>query len=493
MLPPCALATLSLLATAPFNASVAFGVLTAPLQSPCALGNTTSALSDALGSLFSPLTPNATRPLKNSTSFYSYFILIGDYVGDAPLLLPASVALVFSPAGASITAVPSFPPALAIINATDAPYSAVVAPGGPSTARITCPPGGPSPCAVLAAGSYGFVLDGLAISGCGGGCGSAVHVRGAPYAVGGEVAGCVITDSPARAVWTEACSGIVVHGNAIARSGAHTIDMDAYSSNIVVFNNTVSHSAQEAVFIEQGAENVVVVDNDLGPANAHGVGIYNNAFPKPTSNHVIARNRVWGSTGCGISTGSGPHHTGAEAVGVIVAGNTLWANNGTGLRTNGDQAGTLFVANSDGDGVAAGAVGGGVGAKNVSFADPQDRVRVASAARWRGEPKATPVIPCGTVLRGNGTWVNSDESDYFVTVNSSGPFTLVAEGWGVDPSSWACDPQVVRVACSVKCSCRPCPPNLNPPPRSPADCVVRARRARELCAGGARIWRRRFV
>ena len=260
MPPPCSLAALSaafLSASSPFNASVTFGVLSAPGSPPCVLGNTSSILSRGLSALFSSLSPNATLPLKNSTAFYSYFTLTGAYHADAPLQLLPSVALVFS--GASLTALPGFNASQALISAAGAPFSAVVAPGGPATARISCPRGGPSPCGVRAEGSNGFVVDGLAIAGCGGGCGSAVHVRGAPFATGGEVAGCVITDSPARAVWTEACSGIVVHGNAINNTGAHTIDMDAYSSNVVVMNNTVAFSAQEAVFIEQGAQNCVVV------------------------------------------------------------------------------------------------------------------------------------------------------------------------------------------------------------------------------------------
>jgi len=327
--------------------------------------------------VFSKLTPNASLPLKNSSNFYSYFTLMGTYYADTPLELLPSVTLVFSPAGASIEVLPSFNKSLGVVSAKEAAFSAVVAPGGPASARISCPPTGPSPCGVLSQSSDGFVLDGLSIRGCGGGCGSAVHVRGSPYATGGEVAGCVIADSPARAVWTEACSGILVHGNTINNTGAHTIDMDAYSSNVVVFNNSVAYSAEEAVFIEQGAQNVVVVDNDLGPGNKDGVGVYNNAFPKPTSNHVIARNRIWGSTACGISTGSGPHHALAETVGVIVAGNQLWDNNGTGLRTNGNQMGSLFVANADADGVAPWTVAGSVGAKNVSFTDPQDRVRLS--------------------------------------------------------------------------------------------------------------------
>ena len=51
-------------------------------------------------------------------------------------------------------------------------------------------------------------------------------------------------------------------------------------------------------------------------------------------------------------------------------------------------------------------------------------------------------LACGAVLTNNGPWVNSDEDDYFATVNSTGPFTLVASTWGVEPSSWSCDPAV---------------------------------------------------
>ena len=377
---PCSLSLLSLLAASsvppyqPFNASVVDGTLTAPGIAPCYLGNTTSQLSNALSSLYSPLTPTFTLPLKNATSFYSYFSIAGTYDADTTLQLLPSVALLFASSGASITVPSSFPDALFVINATNAHYSAVIAPGGPSTASILCSPEGLGPGAVLAAGSDGFVIDGLRIVGCGGTAGSAIHVRGLPFSVGGEVANCDIFDAGSRAVWTESCSGVAIHGNFINNSMRHTIDQDAYSSNVVVYNNTVAWSGQEAVFIEQGATNIIVVDNDIGPGNSVGIAIYNNDFPKATAQHVIMRNRIFGC-GKGISTGSGPHSEGQLVMGVIIAGNQMWNNNGTGFRTNGNQVGTLYFANDDADGITSSNLNG-ITAKNISFADPNDRVKI---------------------------------------------------------------------------------------------------------------------
>ena len=381
MPPPCAVAALALLyqslstVRVQINASVTDGVLTTASAPPCALGNSTSALSSAIDAIFGALVPASSLPLKNSTSFYSYMTLSGDYVADAPVLLPRGVALSF--VRATVTVAPAFPAAQALFNATGAPYSAVVAPGGPSTASILCPAGGPSPVAVLAASSDGFVLDGVRITGCGAD-GAAVHVRGAPYITGAEIANCEIFDSRARAVWTEACARVVVHGNVVNNTAVHSIDMDAYSSFVTVYNNTVSHSIQEAVFIEQGASNVVVVDNTLGPGNTDSVAVYNNAFKMVTSGHVIVRNRIFACSRVGISTGSGPHHTSAEATGIVIAGNMLWDNNGTGIRTNGDQTGTAYYGNDDADGMSAAALGV-ASANNISFADPSDRVAVASS------------------------------------------------------------------------------------------------------------------
>ena len=65
------------------------------------------------------------------------------------------------------------------------------------------------------------------------------------------------------------------------------------------------------------------------------------------------------------------------AASVLVAGNALWDNGGQGLHTNGGQVGTLYVANEDADGASLYTLAAG-SAANISFADPQDRVKVAS-------------------------------------------------------------------------------------------------------------------
>ena len=102
----------------------------------------------------------------------------------------------------------------------------------------------------------------------------------------------------------------------------------------------------------------------------------NNAFKIPTAGHVIARNRIFGCMGSGLSIGSGPHGASAPAAGMMIAGNQLWDNNGTGLRTNGPYETTFFFANADADGMVARLAGSGSASKNASFADPADRAKI---------------------------------------------------------------------------------------------------------------------
>ncbi len=354
------------------NATIIDGVVTAPGAAPYTIANRSSAISAALGSIFNASgapSGDPLRILKNSTSFYDYLVLTGTYHADATIALTPGLALVL--AGASLVATtPSLPGGGALILAERAPWSAVL---GRGVARLACMPSGgaSAPYALHAAQSPGFVLDGLAISDC-----DAVHLEGVPYVTGGEVANCAITNARGRAIWTEKISRAVIHGNTVVNASAHTIDFDAFSSNSVAYNNTVSLSRQEAVFIEQGATNIIVVDNDLGPGNGNGVGVYNNAIGAETAGHVIVRNRVFGNSR-GVSVGSTAPHAGAVAASVLVAGNALWDNGGQGLHTNGGQVGTLYVANEDADGASLYTLAAG-SAANISFADPQDRVKVAS-------------------------------------------------------------------------------------------------------------------
>jgi len=352
------------------NATLIDGVLTVPGSPPKTIGTTTSGITAAIATVFPPATGgDAEVILKNSSSFYNYLTLTGAYTSDAPLLLVAGLALVLE--DATITATTSsLPGSGALIAALSAPWSAVV---GRGVSRLVCNPSGGSqaPDGVYAAQSPGFVVDGITISDCGEG----VHLEGKPYVTGGEVANCLLSNTRGRAIWTEKISRAVIHGNTIVNASSHTIDFDAFSSNSIAYNNTVSGSRQEAVFIEQGATYITVVDNDLGPGNANGVGVYNNAIGSVTSGHVIARNRIFGNKR-GVSVGSTAPRSGAEDASVLVAGNTLWDNEGQGIHTNGGQVGTMYVGNSDEDGAALYTLQAGTAA-NISFADPSDRVKVA--------------------------------------------------------------------------------------------------------------------
>ena len=356
------------------NASIVYGVLTVDGSSPRVIGNTSSAVSAAIASTW----PhggggNASTILKNSSSFYSYLTLTGDYAADAPILLPPALVLVLADASIS-TQAPALPGPNALIAAVSAAWAAVV---GRGRALLACSASGgkAAPAAVYAGQSAGFVLDGVQVTDC-----SGVHMEGLPLVTGGEVANCLMRNTRQQAVWLEKISRAVVHGNTITNASYHTIDFDAFSSNGLAMNNTVSFSREEAVFIEQGATYITVVDNDLGPGNARGVAVYNNAIGSSTAGHVIARNRIWGSTSSGIAVGSTAPRSGAPDVNVLIAGNRMWGNGqpGQGIHSNGGQIGTLYVANDDADGASIYTLTGAGTAVNLSFADPSDRVAAAS-------------------------------------------------------------------------------------------------------------------
>jgi hypothetical protein len=81
----------------------------------------------------------------NSTNFYSYLTLTGNYIADNPLILPSQFILVLSNAviiplaNFTVAASPTMTAkgnAIIVINGQH--YSGVVAPGGPSTGIINC-------------------------------------------------------------------------------------------------------------------------------------------------------------------------------------------------------------------------------------------------------------------------------------------------------------------------------------------------------------------
>ena len=369
-----AAAILCALPSSALNATIINGVLTVPGQMPRTIGNSSSNVSEAIASTFGSYSGafgNASRILKNSTSFYNYLELTGTYNADAPILLEPGLVLVLADATIR-TEEASLQTPNALIAAVSAAWSAVV---GRGVARLICSPGGGevAPKSVYASQSAGFVLDGLQISDCG-----SVHLNGSPFVTGGEVANCNMSNSRGQSVWLEKIARAVIHGNTITNASYHTIDADAFTSGALIMNNTVSFSREEAVFLEQGSSNVVVVDNDIGPGNARGIGVYNNAIGAPTSGHVIARNRIFGCTNAGVSVGSTAPKSGAPDENVLVAGNSLWSNAGQGIHSNGGQLGTVYVANADADGVSLYSLNGAGTAANLSFADPFDRVKAAA-------------------------------------------------------------------------------------------------------------------
>jgi len=48
-------------------------------------------------------------------------------------------------------------------------------------------------------------------------------------------------------------------------------------------------------------------------------------------------------------------------------------------------------------------------------------------------------LTCGAVWENNTTFISYDLLDYFAVVNSTGPFVVKADMWGVKPSSPACE------------------------------------------------------
>jgi hypothetical protein len=363
------------------NATIINGVLQS--SPPQALGSFTSALNSWAAAFFSSATPDPASSavlLNSSSGTLSYLTLTGPYAVDEPLLLFPQLILVLL--NAQLTAAANLSSsAQALILANHSAFAGVVAPGGPSTAELSCPAGGPA--GVLALQSPSFLLDGLAISGCGSAEGGAVHIKGEPYTSGAEVSNCLITWSGQRAIWTETVSRVLIFGNTVSQTYSHSIDFDAFSSDSVAFNNTVLNSRQEGIFIEQGASYITVSSNTLGPNNSVGVAVYNNDIKALCGPHLIVGNTISGNRDRGISVGSTSPKSGAPDSQVTILGNTLSSNGGAvpeDLHTNGGQIGTVYAGNSAPGGVAPFTISSKFSNSNISMFDPLDRVIISQGS-----------------------------------------------------------------------------------------------------------------
>lgn len=372
---PCSAAT-----RAALNASLTDGVFTVG-GTNTAVGGFTSNINAAVAAAFAGApTPSAgsLAVVNSSSGALSYLIMSGAYFVDEPLALPPQFVLVLD--GATLSPAANMTPgAPALILANRSAYAAVVSPGGPSHALLTCPPGGPSPVGVLALTSPSFLADGLTVTGCGLDGGQAgIHVKGQPFVVGATVANCVVSNC-SRAIWTETVSRVVVQGCTVSNNGAHAIDFDAFTSDSVAVGNTAYDNAEEGVFVEQGASRIVVSGNTLGPGNAVGVAVYNNDISSATTGHVIVGNAIHGNRGAGISVGSTGPRKGAVTTDVTIAGNVLSGNGVAGygaevdMRLNGGQAGTVLAGNAGTLAASATKFAG-----NVTCVDPLDRTPVAA-------------------------------------------------------------------------------------------------------------------
>lgn len=270
----------------PVNYTVAFGVG----SDGTVVGNATSGLNAAIARIFPRTAPPSvvtSHAVLINASALSFLTLTGDYAADVPLALPPLFVLVLR--GAMLRAVAPFSGA-ALVVANASKYAAIVAPGGPSTGALVCAGAGATPGGVLALNADFVVVDGVSVVGCGGDGGgtAAITVRGAPSVTGASVCGCAIVGGGGRGVWMEAASLPFVRDCALRGVGAHTLDVDAYSSRATVARNAVGDSAQEGVFLEQGARSALVAFNALGPNNSVGVAVYNFIAGAPTAPRASA-------------------------------------------------------------------------------------------------------------------------------------------------------------------------------------------------------------
>jgi hypothetical protein len=371
--------------TAPINASVVDGVLTAPGLSPTPIALTWSALNGAIRTVFGAQAPAPIEAsLTNATSGSLSFLRLtrGAWLADEPLNLSLR-QLVLVLDDVDLVPAASFPPLRGLIEINSTAYSGVVSPGGPAAARIICADAAVSPAAVWSVDSADTVVDGLFIFGCGGTEGGAVHLQGragawAPTVSGGQILNCNITNS-SRAIWTETISRVIISGNRVYANHGHAIDFDAFSTASTCVNNiVVGNAAREGIFIEQGASGIVVAGNTIGPGNGNGVAVYNNDMNVTCGPHVIAGNTIVGNLNAGISVGSTAPRAGTPDVGVTVAGNVLRGNGPAakpqGVHTNGAQVGTVYAANDNADGISL-FTQRMAGAANISIIDPLSRER----------------------------------------------------------------------------------------------------------------------
>ena len=328
--------------------------------------------------------------VNSGSNVLSYLTLTGVYQADTPLVLPSQFVLVMN--RATLTAIPHFSyPAIPypfiytlakignaiIVIPSHTNYTAVVSPGGPSEALVSCknvddkfghvvarnPTGNGAqtgPDGIVVYGASNILIDGITVDSCG--------LTSANIALASsqniEISNCIISNSIAfRGIWVIITTKLSIHDNEIFNSFKFGIDLDGFSGPFtIIHNNKIHDNLDQGVFIEQGSLNSVVSLNELYN-NQNGVSFYNNLFPTVSANHSILSNTIYGNTAAGINVGSISRpkflqlSIDSYCIGNIMYGNDVADTNPYvakyGVSYNGPATGFLFVGNSDTEGVEA--------------------------------------------------------------------------------------------------------------------------------------------
>ena len=229
----------SSLETYPVNASIIDGYLhMKALQLPIYIGHNSSAIQGVIDRYFpKPTYKDMTSGLRynvwlNSTSnTLSYLTIQGNYLADAPILLPDQFILVFDNARLEATVnftsttntVPIDKSAMALIVSKNSFFNAVVSPGGPSNAVISCVnmPKQPvetnivGPAGILLLGSGSSLIDGVTIDSCGLGNGN-IALYGSSRV---EIANVMSINGRTRGIWIIVTSYTLLHDSTFSGSG----------------------------------------------------------------------------------------------------------------------------------------------------------------------------------------------------------------------------------------------------------------------------------
>jgi hypothetical protein len=262
------------------------------------VGKYTSMLQSAIDGCYEPpLTPaeQASHSVYNTTNLRK-LVIEGDYLVDAPLLLPSLFVLQASES----TFVPAANLSVAKTNRFDAmimmkgvSYTAVL---GGTFDGSSLPPHdqnssfGLMALSITGGGGHNAIRGVRALSN---NSDSIIGINQSPHA---EVANCDVGGSvdvmlQTRCVWTLATDHALVHDNHVHNCSKHALDLDAYTSESVAYSNLCEGNGQEGIFLEETAARCSLFNNTCR-WNENGIGLYTLDVGPVADNFVLGNTMV---------------------------------------------------------------------------------------------------------------------------------------------------------------------------------------------------------